>query len=72
VRRIFIQSLPGWLYPRQALVAFDQYSAKTERVHPSGAIGLGELTDRGELDFMELPRLRTPPEPGRLGSVPLV
>jgi hypothetical protein len=24
-----------------------------------GAIGLGELTDKGELDFVELPRLRT-------------
>ncbi len=25
----------GWLYPRQALVVFDQRSAITERVHPS-------------------------------------
>jgi hypothetical protein len=24
-----------------------------------GAVGLGELTDRGDLDFVELPRLRT-------------
>jgi hypothetical protein len=35
-------------------------NVRTVRIYArGGAIGLGELTDRGELDFVELPRLRT-------------
>jgi hypothetical protein len=41
-------------------VTLPEGNIRTVRLYArGGAIGLGELTDRGELDFVELPRLRT-------------
>src|SRR5713101_5341525 len=53
----------GWLYPRQALVAFDQRSATTERVHPSGMLGIGTEGEKslGRRHFMELLSVFTSP-----------
>jgi hypothetical protein len=41
-------------------VTLPEGNVRTVRLYAKGgAIGLGELTDRGEMDFVELPRLRT-------------
>jgi hypothetical protein len=41
-------------------VTLPEGNVRTVRLYArGGAIGMGELTDKGELDFVELPRLRT-------------
>ncbi|HLI56332.1 MAG TPA: hypothetical protein VKY26_04770 [Actinomycetota bacterium] len=41
-------------------IALTDGCKRTARIYArGGAIGLGELTDKGELDFVELPRMRT-------------
>src|SRR5260370_8011674 len=41
-------------------VTLPEGNVRTVRLYArGGAIGLGELTDKGELNFVELPRLRT-------------
>ena len=59
-RRVEGQRVEKSVHVEDRDVALPDGTVRTFQLYArGGAIGLGELTDKGELDFVELPRLRT-------------